>query len=42
MKDLKINGVTGMTGEMTWNENGEVNKAPIVVKIVNGAYVTVE
>ena len=38
MKDLKINGVTGMTGEMTWNENGEVNKAPIVVKIVNGAY----
>ena len=42
MKDLKINGVTGMTGEMTWSENGEVNKAPIVVKIVNGAYVTVE
>ena len=42
MKDLKINGVTGMTGEMTWNENGEVNKAPIVVKIVNGAYETVE
>ena len=42
MKDLKINGVTGMTGEMTWNENGEVNKAPIVVEIVNGAYVTVE
>ena len=42
MKDLKINGVTGMTGEMTWNENGEVNKAPIVVKIVNGSYVTVE
>ena len=42
MKDLKINGVTGMTGEMTWNENGEVNKEPIVVKIVNGAYVTVE
>lgn len=42
MKDLKINGVTGMTGEMTWNENGEVNKAPIVVEIVNGAYVTVD
>ena len=42
MKDLKISGVTGMTGEMTWNENGEVNKEPIVVKIVNGAYVTVE
>ena len=42
MKVLKINGVTGMTGEMTWSENGEVNKAPIVVKIVNGAYVTVE
>ena len=42
MKDLKINGVTGMTGEMTWNENGEVNKAPIVVEIVNGAYVALE
>lgn len=30
--------VTGLTGEMTWGEDGEVNKDPKAVKIVDGAY----
>lgn len=30
--------VDGITGEMTWTEDGEVNKEPKAVKIVDGAY----
>lgn len=30
--------VSGITGEMTWTADGEVNKEPKAVKIVNGAY----
>lgn len=36
MTEISIDGLTG-TG-MTWNENGEPNKEPKAVKIVNGAY----
>ena len=31
---------SGVTGEMTWSESGEVAKNPAVVKIENGVYVT--
>ena len=35
--------VDGLTGAgMTWSANGEVSKAPMVVKVESGAYVTVE
>ncbi len=35
--------VDGLTGAgMTWGANGEVSKAPMVVKVESGAYVTVE
>ena len=35
--------VDGLTGEgMTWTADGEVNKAPKAVKIVNGAYTAME
>lgn len=30
--------VSGITGEMTWTADGEVNKEPKAVKIVDGAY----
>lgn len=30
--------VDGITGQMTWTEDGEVNKEPKAVKIVDGAY----
>lgn len=36
--DFSVDGLTG-TG-MTWSANGEVAKAPMVVKVENGAYVT--
>ena len=36
MPELKI---SGLTGEMVWNAEGEVDKTPKAVKIVNGAYV---
>lgn len=36
MTQITVDGVTG-TG-MTWSEDGEPNKAPKAVKIVNGAY----
>ena len=36
--DFSVDGLTG-TG-MTWSANGEVSKAPMVVKVENGAYVT--
>ena len=36
MTEISIDALTG-TG-MTWNENGEPNKEPKAVKIVNGAY----
>ena len=31
----------GLTGTgMTWNDKGEVSKAPVVVRVENGIYVT--
>lgn len=36
MKEISYDGLTGE--DMTWNQNGEVNKLPRVVKIENGAY----
>ncbi len=36
--DFSVDGLTG-TG-MTWGTNGEVSKAPMVVKVESGAYVT--
>lgn len=36
--DFSIDGLTG--AGMTWGTNGEVDKAPMVVKVENGAYVT--
>ena len=35
---LSVDGLTG-TG-MTWGTNGEVSKAPVVVKVEGGVYVT--
>ena len=35
---ISVDGLTG-TG-MTWSRNGEVSKAPVVVKVENGVYVT--
>jgi len=37
MQEISIDGLTGTN--MTWGANGEVVKAPIVVRIENGAYV---
>lgn len=34
--------VTGVTGTMTWSDNGEVNKTPNAVVIKNGVYVSPE
>ncbi|MBE5772492.1 MAG: ABC transporter substrate-binding protein [Clostridiales bacterium] len=34
--------ITGTTGAMSWNEDGAVNKVPVVVQIVDGAYVGFE
>ena len=36
--DFSVDGLTG-TG-MTWSTNGEVSKAPVVVKVEGGVYVT--
>ena len=36
--DFSVDGLTG-TG-MTWGTNGEVSKAPVVVKVEGGVYVT--
>ena len=36
--DFKVDGTTGLA--MSWQANGEVNKAPMVVGVENGAYVT--
>ena len=36
--DFSVDGLTG-TG-MTWSRNGEVSKAPVVVKVEGGVYVT--
>ncbi len=36
--DFSVDGLTG-TG-MTWSANGEVSKAPVVVKVESGKYVT--
>ena len=36
MLKIKVNGLTGE--DMTWTEDGEPNKAPKAVKVVDGAY----
>jgi len=36
--DFAVDGLTGLG--MTWQANGEVSKDPMVVKVVDGAYVT--
>ena len=36
--DFSVDGLTGLG--MSWQTNGEVNKAPMVVGVENGAYVT--
>lgn len=36
--DFSVDGLTG--SGMSWGTNGEVSKAPMVVKVENGAYVT--
>lgn len=38
--DFSVDGLTG-TG-MTWGTNGEVSKAPVVVKVEDGKYVTLD
>jgi len=39
MKDASF---SGLTGDMTWNEEGGVNKEPLLKKIVDGKYADVE
>ena len=41
MTKIKIDGLTGVDG-ITWEKNGEPNKAPKGVKIENGAYVSMD
>ena len=38
--DFSVDGITGKG--MTWGTNGEVTKAPMVFRVENGAYVTVD
>lgn len=38
--DFSVDGLTG--SGMTWSANGEVSKAPMVVKVENGAYTTIK
>ncbi|SFG07703.1 ABC transporter substrate-binding protein [Oribacterium sp. WCC10] len=40
MKSLKYDGITG--AEMTWDDNGDVDKEPKAVVIKDGAYVSAE
>ena len=40
MGDLSVVGLTSAGSEMTWDDNGAVNKDPTAVVIENGAYVT--
>ena len=42
IKTMKEMTFTGLTGEMTWDENGGVNKVPMIKKISNGVYVDVD
>jgi branched-chain amino acid transport system substrate-binding protein len=37
MTTISLDGVTGLG--MTWTVDGEVNKAPKAIKIVDGVYV---
>ncbi len=39
VKTMPTITVAGLTGEMVWSENGEVNKTPKAVVIENGVYV---
>ena len=41
MTKIKIDGLTGVDG-ITWEKNGEPNKAPKGVKIENGAYISMD
>lgn len=41
MTKIKIDGLTGVDG-ITWEKNGEPNKAPKGVKIENGVYVSMD
>ena len=38
--DFSVDGLTG--AGMTWGTNGEVSKAPVVVKVEDAKYVTME
>ena len=40
MSEITVDGLTGLG--MTWAESGEVNKAPRIYKVQNGAYAEVE
>lgn len=40
MTEIKLQGLTG--ADMTWNADGEPNKAPKAVKIENGVYVSMQ
>ncbi|MBQ8523515.1 MAG: ABC transporter substrate-binding protein [Clostridia bacterium] len=39
MTQIQINGLTGAGSALTWNEKGEVSKAPMAVVIKDGVYV---
>ena len=39
MTEIEINGLTGAGSALTWNEKGEVSKAPMAVVIKDGVYV---
>lgn len=39
MTEIEVDGITSGDGTLTWEESGEVSKAPQAVKIKNGVYV---
>ncbi|MCI9449260.1 MAG: ABC transporter substrate-binding protein [Clostridiales bacterium] len=39
MTEIKIDGITGAGSQLTWNDKGEVSKAPMAVVIKDGVYV---
>jgi hypothetical protein len=39
MTEITIDGITGAGNSLTWDESGEVTKAPVVVVIQSGMYV---
>ena len=38
MTSITFEGITATSTGITWSADGEPNKDPLVVKIVNGAY----